>query len=315
MGADDKEGKSEIMLGWGYVELEMEEVSWVSVNGVWDGGHLEQSLVTTVKMLFKRFLWLVVLVGLTYSDETDEQPEDTESEPEPEPEAVPESEPEPEPEPESPVDISCRNWMAGIPGSPGHNGIPGRDGRDGRDGAKGESGATGEPGPKGDEGVPGLPGLDGKEGLAGLPGDKGEKGDSGYSYRSAFSVGLTTRNPVPNMPIKFSKIFYNDQKHYNEDTGKFSCPYSGVYFFSYHITVYTKDVKVGLYKNNKVIIFTYDQFQSNDVDQAGGSVAVHLDEGDEVWLQVYGDNTFNGIYADNNNDSMFTGFLLYPDLH
>ncbi|XP_072111680.1 uncharacterized protein [Mobula birostris] len=290
-------------------------------------------------MLFKRFLWLVVLIGLTYSDETNEQPEGMEPEAEAEPEPELEAEPEPEPEPElkleteSPVDVSppeilattpqapprviegCQNWMAGIPGSPGHNGIPGRDGRDGRGGAKGETGETGEPGPKGDEGVPGLPGLDGKEGLAGLPGDKGEKGDSGYSYRSAFSVGLTSRNPVPNMPIKFSKVFYNDEKHYNEDTGKFTCPYSGIYFFSYHITVYTKDVKVGLYKNNKVIIFTYDQFQNNDVDQAGGSAAIHLDEGDEVWLQVYGDNTFNGIYADNNNDSVFTGFLLYPDLH
>ncbi|XP_062902067.1 adiponectin-like isoform X2 [Mobula hypostoma] len=278
-------------------------------------------------MLFKRFLWLVVLIGLTYSDETNEQPEDME------PEAEAEPEPELKLETESPVVVSppeilattpqapprviegCQNWMAGIPGSPGHNGIPGRDGRDGRGGAKGETGETGEPGPKGDEGVPGLPGLDGKEGLAGLPGDKGEKGDSGYSYRSAFSVGLTSRNPVPNMPIKFSKVFYNDEKHYNEDTGKFTCPYSGIYFFSYHITVYTKDVKVGLYKNNKVIIFTYDQFQNNDVDQAGGSAAIHLDEGDEVWLQVYGDNTFNGIYADNNNDSVFTGFLLYPDLH
>ncbi|XP_032886921.1 adiponectin-like [Amblyraja radiata] len=300
-------------------------------------------------MLFKRLLWLVVFIGFSYCDETSEQPDvadvepeleaDADADPDPDPEAEteaeadPEPEPEPELEPEPPVDISppeipatppqeaprviegCRNWMAGIPGSPGHNGIPGRDGRDGRDGAKGENGATGESGPKGDAGEPGTPGLDGKEGLAGLPGDKGVKGDSGYSYRSAFSVGLTTRNPVPNMPIKFSKIFYNDQNHYSDDTGKFSCPFSGVYFFSYHITVYTKDVKVGLYKNNKVIIFTYDQFQSNDVDQAGGSVAIHLDEGDEVWLQVYGDNTFNGIYADNNNDSIFTGFLLYPDLH
>ncbi|XP_078419746.1 uncharacterized protein LOC144693706 [Cetorhinus maximus] len=278
-------------------------------------------------MIFKQLIWLVALVGLGYSNETTVEPDVTEVEPdvtEVEPdvtevESIPDlSEPEPPattPQESPHVIHGCPNWMAGIPGSPGHNGFPGKPGRDGHDGAKGEKGETGLPGPKGDEGEHGQPGVDGEQGLPGLPGHKGEKGDSGYYYRSAFSMGLTTRNPVPNIPIKFSKIFYNDQRHYNEETGKFTCPYSGVYFFSYHITVYTKDVKVGLYKNNKVIIFTYDQFQNNNVDQAGGSVAIHLDEGDEVWLQVYGDNTFNGIYADNNNDSIFTGFLLYPDLH
>ncbi|XP_072330728.1 adiponectin-like [Scyliorhinus torazame] len=279
-------------------------------------------------MIFKRLIWLVALVGLGYSDEAIVEPDVAEpdvAEPDvAEPDVAEDeshtdiSEPEaPATVPQEPPKIiqGCPNWMAGIPGSPGHNGFPGKPGRDGRDSAKGEKGETGLPGPKGDEGQPGQAGVDGEQGLPGLPGHKGEKGDSGYYYRSAFSVGLTTRNPVPNIPIKFSKIFYNDQKHYNEETGKFTCPYAGVYFFSYHITVYTKDVKVGLYKNNKVIIFTYDQFQNNNVDQAGGSVATHLDEGDEVWLQVYGDNTFNGIYADNNNDSVFTAFLLYPDLH
>ncbi|XP_053168044.1 adiponectin-like [Hemicordylus capensis] len=212
---------------------------------------------------------------------------------------------------------SCANWMAGAPGYPGHNGIPGRDGRDGKDGQKGEKGDQGATGPKGDSGNLGAIGAEGPRGVAGLnglPGMKGEKGDSASMYRSAFSVGLTTRVPHPSIPIKFSKVFYNEQNAYDTTTGKFRCSIPGVYYFAYHLTVYVADVKVSLYKKDKAIIITYDQFQTNNVDQASGSVLLHVEAGEEVWLQVYGEEENNGVYADNVNDSTFMGFLLYPDL-
>ncbi|XP_030072902.1 adiponectin [Microcaecilia unicolor] len=205
----------------------------------------------------------------------------------------------------------CANWMGGAPGYPGHNGVPGRDGRDGKDGAKGDKG---EPGPKGEHGEPGAPGVEGPRGLLGNPGLKGEKGESSFSYRSAFSVGLTARPTSSSHPIKFSKLFYNDQKHYDETTGKFHCTVPGLYYFSYHLTVYLKDVKVGLYKNGRPVMFTFDQFQNNNVDQASGSVLLLLEAGDQIWLQVYGEDSYNGIYADNDNDSTFMGFLIYPSV-
>uniref|UniRef100_A0A8D0B1Y4 Adiponectin, C1Q and collagen domain containing n=1 Tax=Salvator merianae TaxID=96440 RepID=A0A8D0B1Y4_SALMN len=209
---------------------------------------------------------------------------------------------------------SCANWMSGSPGVPGHNGLPGRDGRDGKDGEKGEKGDEGKAGPKGDTGSLGAPGPAGHQGLPGIAGLPGEKGESASIYRSAFSVGLTTRVPHPNVPIKFTKIFYNEQNHYDATTGKFRPTVSGVYYFAYHITVYVADVKVSLYKNDKAVVITYDQYQKNNVDQASGSVLLHMEAGDEVWLQVYGEEENNGIYADNVNDSTFMGFLLYPDL-
>ncbi|XP_066565055.1 adiponectin [Amia ocellicauda] len=208
----------------------------------------------------------------------------------------------------------CAGWMGGVPGTPGHNGQPGRDGRDGRDGEKGERGEPGEPGEKGDPGEHGAEGPEGPRGFPGTPGLKGERGESAFLYRSAFSIGLTDRTPMPNVPIKFNKVFYNDQRHYDDSTGKFRCTIPGIYFFTYHLTVYMKDVKVSLYKNDKSIMFTFDQFQENNVDQASGSIIQHLDSGDEVWLQVYGEEDYSGIYADNINDSTFSGFLLYPDI-
>ncbi|NXN94948.1 ADIPO protein, partial [Rhinopomastus cyanomelas] len=215
-----------------------------------------------------------------------------------------------QPDPKTP----CANWMGGAPGYPGHNGLPGRDGRDGKDGQKGEKGDEGMPGAIGPSGGRGFPGPSGPPGTPGLPGQKGEKGEGAFVHRSAFSVGLKERAPHPNVPIRFEKIFYNEQSHYDISTGKFVCSIPGTYYFAYHVTVYLSDVKVSLYKRDKAVIFTYDQFQKNNVDQASGSVLLHLSAGDEVWLQVYGDGDNNGVYADNINDSTFMGFLLYPDL-
>ncbi|XP_049631724.1 adiponectin [Suncus etruscus] len=215
----------------------------------------------------------------------------------------------------SPPKGSCSGWMAGIPGHPGHNGSPGRDGRDGTPGVKGEKGDPGLVGDKGDIGETGITGIEGPRGFPGVPGRKGEPGESAFVYRSAFSVGLESRVTVPNVPIRFTKIFYNQQNHYDSTTGKFHCNIPGLYHFSYHITVYLKDVKVSLYKKDKAVLFTYDQYQDKDVDQASGSVLLHLNSGDEVWLQVYGDGEYNGLYADNVNDSIFTGFLLYHDIN
>ncbi|NWI67084.1 ADIPO protein, partial [Todus mexicanus] len=212
-----------------------------------------------------------------------------------------------QPEPKTP----CANWMGGVPGYPGHNGLPGRDGKDGLKGEKGDPGMEGSKGEQGETGPRGWPGPAGPPGFSG---QKGSKGEDAFVHRSAFSVGLTDRSPHPNVPIRFSKIFYNEQRHYDTSTGKFICSIPGTYYFAYHLTVYLSDVKVSLYKKDKAVIFTYDQFQNNNVDQASGSVLLHLSSGDEVWLQVYGDGDNNGIYADNVNDSTFMGFLLYPDL-
>ncbi|XP_048070679.1 adiponectin isoform X2 [Ursus arctos] len=208
---------------------------------------------------------------------------------------------------------ACAGWLAGVPGHPGHNGTPGRDGRDGTPGEKGEKGDPGLVGPKGDTGETGVTGVEGPRGFPGIPGRKGEPGESAYVYRSAFSVGLESRVTVPNVPIRFTKIFYNLQNHYDGTTGKFHCNIPGLYYFSYHITVYLKDVKVSLYKKDKAMLFTYDQYQEKNVDQASGSVLLHLEVGDQVWLQVYGDGNSYGLYADNVHDSTFTGFLLYHD--
>uniref|UniRef100_A0A8C6WMU6 C1q and TNF related 9 n=1 Tax=Neogobius melanostomus TaxID=47308 RepID=A0A8C6WMU6_9GOBI len=213
----------------------------------------------------------------------------------------------------------CICGHPGIPGDPGHNGTPGRDGRDGFMGEKGDKGDQGEigrPGPPGPTGI-GLRGDRGIQGPLGPPGHKGDKGEKGEAFtvfKSAFSVGLTaqTKLPAANAPIQFDKIIYNVQNHYDPLTGRFTCSVSGAYYFTYHITVYSRNVKVALVKNGAKIIHTTDNYQGSE-DQASGGAVLHLVAGDKVWLQVAGGELFSGLFADEDDDTIFSGFLIFAD--
>nr|XP_014340792.1 PREDICTED: complement C1q and tumor necrosis factor-related protein 9A [Latimeria chalumnae] len=213
-------------------------------------------------------------------------------------------------------------------GLPGPQGVKGDAGPQGPKGEKGEIGYQGEiglPGPVGPTGRQGLKGDIGPMGIKGSVGYRGEKGDKGsigekgitgdtpYMPQSAFSVGLTssTKLPPSSTSIKFDKVFYNGQNHYSPTTGKFTCEYAGVYYFTYHITVFSKNVKVALVKNGLRMLHTTDSYQNNE-DQASGGTALQLQAGDQVWLQVVGGELFNGLFADSDDDTTFTGFLLFP---
>ncbi|XP_053168435.1 complement C1q and tumor necrosis factor-related protein 9-like isoform X3 [Hemicordylus capensis] len=201
----------------------------------------------------------------------------------------------------------------GNKGDKGERGWPGKAGPMGVPGSVGDNGPIGPQGFAGPKGEPGGPGPMGSKGIQGEKGWKGEKGNGGNTGvpRSAFSVGLTTatRYPSANAPIKFNKVMYNSLNHYNTATGKFTCPFSGVYYFTYHITVYSYSARVALVKNGNRMIYTLDTYQNSE-DQAAGGTILELQKGDQVWLEVVGDS-YNGLYADSDDDTIFTGFLLF----
>lgn len=155
-------------------------------------------------------------------------------------------------------------------------------------------------------------GYRGEKGDQGDIGGKGEKGDASVVFKSAFSVGLSAQSKLPaaNAPIRFDKIIYNQQNHYDPQTGRFTCSVAGAYFFTYHITVFSRNVKVALMKNGAKLLHTTDHYQGSE-DQAAGGAVLHLEAGDKVWLQVSGGELFNGLYADDDDDTTFSGFLIF----
>ncbi|XP_058274110.1 otolin 1b isoform X2 [Hemibagrus wyckioides] len=212
--------------------------------------------------------------------------------------------------------------MRGDPGTPGQHGLHGNPGIPGERGEPGNLGIKGEPGPKGNEGTPGIRGLRGAKGERGLPGKRGDRGLQGIKgtagdtvgqLRSAFSVGLYPSKSFPpsGFPVRFDKIFYNGENHYDVTISKFNCTYPGVYVFSYQITVRNKPLRASLVVNGVRKLRSRDALQGQDIDQASSLVLLKLAAGDQVWVETLRD--WNGAYSSSEDDSTFSGFLLYPD--
>ncbi|XP_033006471.1 otolin-1 [Lacerta agilis] len=205
----------------------------------------------------------------------------------------------------------------GVKGDMGVEGIHGMDGQKGEKGDQGFRGDKGDPGPIGIMGPPGVKGASGFKGIRGPPGKKGAKGPKGSKGeissppRSAFSVGLSKPFPPPNMPIKFDKILYNDQEDYNPSTGKFNCTIAGAYVFSYHMTIRGRPARISIVCQNKKMVRSRETLYGQEIDQASFLTILKLNIGDQVWLEVTRD--WNGVYVSAEDDSIFSGFLLYAD--
>lgn len=216
----------------------------------------------------------------------------------------------------------------GPPGIPGAMGIPGLNGKHGSPGPggvrgdPGPAGQRGEPGVRGAEGLQGVRGLVGPKGDRGYPGKKGERGFRGLKgtkgaqitqKRSAFSVGISPRKSFPpsGFPIRFDKIFYNEENHFNFTSNSFMCVHAGVYVFSFHITVRNQPLRATLVVNGSRKVRTRDSLYGQDIDQASTLVVLRLVVGDQVWLETFRD--WNGVYASSEDDSIFSGFLLYSE--
>uniref|UniRef100_A0A8D0L8X1 Otolin 1 n=1 Tax=Sphenodon punctatus TaxID=8508 RepID=A0A8D0L8X1_SPHPU len=199
----------------------------------------------------------------------------------------------------------------GVEGLHGMDGQVGEKGEPGIKGERGDPGPTGVMGPPGPKGPPGSKGARGVMGRKGARGVKGSKGDTSKVQRSAFSVGLSKPFPPPNVPIKFDKILYNDQEDYNPASGKFNCTIPGAYIFSYHMTIRGRPARISLVAQNKKIVKTRETLYGQEIDQASFLIILRLNPGDQVWLEVTRD--WNGIYVSAEDDSIFSGFLLYPD--
>lgn len=197
------------------------------------------------------------------------------------------------------------------------SGDQGRTGNLGKPGVKGREGVIGKAGPRGLRGLRGTTGVTGQRGEKGELGDLGQQGapggcNCGSAARSAFSVAVTKSYPKERLPIRFSRILLNEGDHYNVTSGKFVCAVPGVYYFTYDITLANKHLAIGLVHNGQYKIKTFDANTGNH-DVASGSTVLHLQESDQVWLQIFYSEQ-NGLFFDPFwTDSTFTGFLIYAD--
>lgn len=215
----------------------------------------------------------------------------------------------------------CSYGTAGLPGIPG---IPGKDGRDGLKGAKGERGIPAAPeshGTKGEKGDSGTKGPAGKNGPLGPPGPGGDKGSSGpkgevgisgshkHLHQSAFTVARSTNEyPSKNSRALFTKVISNKMNDYDTTTGAFTCRIPGLYYFTYHASQ-TYNLCVIMYLD-KVKKASFCEHMSSNTQVTSGGILLALEKGQQVWLEV---NDYNGMKGGKMEDSVFSGFLIFPD--
>lgn len=165
-------------------------------------------------------------------------------------------------------------------------------------------GVRGKPGPPGPPGPAGLPGIMGIAGMPGVPGSYKQK------LQSAFSVMRQTHeHPSNNVPVVFNRIITNTNHEYNTTTGKFTCRLPGFYYFVFHTSMENHHLCVMLFKDkNKMASFC--NHKNNEMQVSSGGLLLHMSAGNQVWLEV---NDYNGMVGTGNSDSVFSGFLLFPD--
>ncbi|NXM66620.1 C1QA protein, partial [Serilophus lunatus] len=210
----------------------------------------------------------------------------------------------------------------------GKDGLPGIPGLDGRPGQKGDMGEPGKPAPrpgirglKGDTGEPGIPGLPGSTGfrghpgppgLPGIPGHKGYKGKAGNileQLRPAFSA---SRRSPPSMgrTVVFDNIITNQENSYSPQTGQFTCGIPGFYYFAYQV-VSSGDLCLSITKNGESVVSFCDNNSHGILQVNSGSSVLSLAVGDQVSVST---DPARGsrIYSGSEADSVFSGFLLFP---
>ncbi|KAJ7421309.1 Complement C1q subcomponent subunit A [Pitangus sulphuratus] len=210
-------------------------------------------------------------------------------------------------------------------GKDGFPGIPGRDGRPGQKGDMGEPGKpaprTGIQGPKGDAGEPGLPGIPGNRGFPGLPGFpgmpgmpglKGEKGGPGNTLeqpRPAFSA-LRKSPPFMGRTVVFDTIITNEEDSYSPQTGEFTCRIPGLYYFAYQV-VSSGDLCLSITKNREQVVSFCDNNSAGNLQVNSGSSVLRLAPGDRVSVST-DPARGSSIYSGSEADSIFSGFMLFP---
>lgn len=178
----------------------------------------------------------------------------------------------------------------------------------------GEKGDQGEPGYPGKIGPPGIAGFRGLLGPTGPPGPPGDAGDYKITAKSGFSAARTiSYYPRREQPVRFDKVITNEQGHYENRYGRFTCQVPGIYYFTYHVTSRGNlclKIKKGRGGSKGESVVTFCDYVQNNYQITTGGVVLHVAANESVWLEPTEKNSLVGIEG---SDSIFSGFLIFSD--
>ncbi|XP_028831622.1 cerebellin 11 [Denticeps clupeoides] len=135
--------------------------------------------------------------------------------------------------------------------------------------------------------------------------------------RVAFTASILTSKDQHHGPFNdesnlvFSKILTNIGNAYNPNTGVFTAPVKGVYYFRYSGYGYAgNDMGLSIFKGSQRMVSSYEHRSADSNDNVSNGVVLELDVGDVVYARLW-INTW--VFTDSRYDyCTFSGFLLYP---
>ncbi|XP_034067053.1 complement C1q and tumor necrosis factor-related protein 9A-like [Gymnodraco acuticeps] len=128
----------------------------------------------------------------------------------------------------------------------------------------------------------------------------------------AFSASLLTsgqgNTEKEDAPLLYKNVFTNIGNHYNLDTGYFTAPARGVYYFRFtgHLAHSDISMIMKMFMNEDLIVTSgHHNYGSNYADVSNG-VVLQLEVGDVVSVQLRGK-----VWDDHYHRTTFSGFLLF----
>uniref|UniRef100_A0A3B4CI22 C1q domain-containing protein n=1 Tax=Pygocentrus nattereri TaxID=42514 RepID=A0A3B4CI22_PYGNA len=125
----------------------------------------------------------------------------------------------------------------------------------------------------------------------------------------AFGSGYTGPFSSVTSPLIYKKVVTNYGNGYDSNTGIFTAPLKGVYYFRFYAHCHTgNQMAVSLYKNDKVQCSVFSERPWTNGNASNGIVLI-LEKGDQIYTKLW-DKSW--VYDDHESYTSFGGFLLFP---
>ncbi|KAI5103792.1 complement component 1, q subcomponent-like 4 like precursor [Silurus meridionalis] len=110
-------------------------------------------------------------------------------------------------------------------------------------------------------------------------------------------------------PLIYKKVVTNYGNGYDSNTGIFTAPVGGVYYFRFYAHCHADTrMAVSLYKNGNIqcSVFSWKPITNGN---AGNGIILTLEKGDQMFTKLW-QNSW--VYDDPASYTSFGGFLLFP---
>ncbi|XP_063070696.1 uncharacterized protein LOC134461759 [Engraulis encrasicolus] len=131
----------------------------------------------------------------------------------------------------------------------------------------------------------------------------------------AFSAGLTNSGHIQagdtDLNLVFSRIITNVGKAYSKESGFFTAPVNGVYYFRFTVldVLSSRSMSIRMFKNGQGIMWLNGYNADGQNAYLSSGLTLQLEVGDVVNLGI---RPGHRLYDSSNSHSTFSGFLLFP---